>query len=153
VPTVLLAAASHVPVAATLTATLFLAPLALVLTAGIGAKVVRDERARQLAHRRQLAKAATRRYLDEVMFRVGRDCQQTLTLTQRQLRDEFHERALQVHRSSTVTLEAAQRARDLGGPERDHRASALDRRARQLRELQQAVESVASAVPPGVGRG
>ena len=91
VPSVLLAAASHL--ALPLVATLFLAPVVLVLGGGLGMWFWKLERRRQLEHLRQLAKAAARRYLDQVLFAVDRDCRDTLRLTQRALRDEFQERA------------------------------------------------------------
>jgi hypothetical protein len=68
-------------------------PLSLVLGVGIGRKLLRDERQRQLTYRRQQAKIACRRYLDEANFVIGKDCQDSLRRTRRELRDEFEARA------------------------------------------------------------
>ena len=49
---------------------------------GIGRKIIRDERKRQVAHRRQQAKMAGRRYVEEVGFIMNKECRDALRRTQ-----------------------------------------------------------------------
>jgi hypothetical protein len=143
VPSVLLAAASHL--ALPLVATLVLAPVVLALGAALGIRFWQLDRRRQLEHCRQLAKAAARRYLDQVLFAVDKDCRDTLRLTQRALRDEFQQRAAAVHRSARLTLAAATAAQGLDPEQRTRHAGALDGRAARLRELDRAVVDLVGA--------
>jgi hypothetical protein len=110
-----------------------LGPLSLVLGAGIGRKLLRDERQRQLTYRRQQAKIACRRYLDEAAFVIGKDCQDSLRRTRRELRDEFEARAALLNVSAERALLGAQRAAGLT-PEEQHR------RARELAERQRRID-------------
>ncbi len=76
----------------------------------MGAKTLRDERKRQVTVRRQQAKQATRRYLDEVQFQVGKDNRAAMRRTQRLLRDHFTNRAAEAQRSVAEALQAAKQA-------------------------------------------
>ncbi len=153
-PMTLAAVAGYIPgtLVAPVVVASVLAPISLLLFGAIGWKVVRDERARQLAHRRQLAKAAARRYLDEVTFRVGKECRDSLRRLQRRLRDEFQERAGAMHRSSLVTLAAAEAATTLGPHERTDRARSLAERSTELRRLSRQLSDTADADPRPVAR-
>ena len=91
------------------------APLSVVLAAGIGQKIIRDEQKRQVAHRRQQAKMAARRYVEEVGFIMNKESRDALRRTQRFLRDDFQLRAVSLHRSSTSALGAARQAMQLTG--------------------------------------
>ncbi len=112
-----------------------IAPLALVLAAGIGQKVIRDERRRQTAYRRQQAKNAARRYVDEVAFMVSKDSRDALRATQRALRDDFQARAAALHRSSEAALRAVHTAMALAPDERDARADAVARETAAVVDL------------------
>ena len=105
--------------------TLVAAPLSVVLAAGIGQKIIRDEKKRQVAHRRQQAKMAARRYVEEVGFIMNKESRDALRRTQRFLRDDFQLRAISLHRSSTSALGAARQAMQLTGPQRSARVSQL----------------------------
>jgi hypothetical protein len=119
-----------------------IAPIGLVLAAGIGQKVIRDERRRQVAYRRQQAKNAARKYVDEVAFMVSKDCRDALRITQRALRDDFQARATALLRSAESALIAARSTSALGPEERAARADEIaqdtakvvDLRARRNRE-------------------
>ena len=65
------------------------APLSVVLAAGIGQKIIRDEKKRQVAHRRQQAKMAARRYVEEVGFIMNKESRDALRRTQRFLAGRF----------------------------------------------------------------
>ena len=151
VPSVLLAAASHL--ALPLVATLFLAPVVLVLGGGLGMWFWKLERRRQLEHLRQLAKATARRYLDQVLFVVDKDCRNTLRLTQRALRDEFQERAATLHRSAQLALAAAEHAHQLDPAQRAREAGTLAQQAARLRELDRTVAALAGPGAPEPRRG
>ncbi|HST86150.1 MAG TPA: dynamin family protein [Kineosporiaceae bacterium] len=114
-------------------------PLALALGAGIGRKLVRDERQRQLVFRRQQAKIACRRYIDEATFVFGKDCMDSLRRTRRELRDEFQSRAAVLHASSQRALNSVERATQLDPAEREARAAELAARSREIDRLQPAM--------------
>jgi len=123
------------------------APVAAVLAAGIGQKVIRDERKRQIAFRRQQAKIAARKYVDEVAFLVGKDSRDALRETQRQLRDEFQFRATALHRSSVSNLGAVQRAIELPPEQRAERVEQLARTAREIEHVAPRKPSAATLRP------
>ena len=85
-------------------------PLTAVIGIGLGPRALKDERKRQLTMRRQQAKQATRRYLDEVSFAVNKDSRDAIRCVQRELRDEFTARAEQLQRSTREALAAAEAA-------------------------------------------
>ena len=111
------------------------APISIAVGAGLGYKLLKDERHRQLAFRRQQGKVATRRYVDEVTFLLNKDCRDTLRGTQRMLRDEFQQRALTLHRSSTAALASAESAKGLDKNARAARAAELEKQSRDVRRL------------------
>jgi hypothetical protein len=134
--------------------TLIAAPLSVVLAAGIGQKIIRDEKKRQVAHRRQQAKMAARRYVEEVGFIMNKESRDALRRTQRFLRDDFQQRATSLHRSSTSALGAAQQAMQLAGPQRSARVAQLSSEADQLRAVDaQVAQLVGAAAAPGGRRG
>jgi len=125
------------------------APVSLALGAGIGAKIIRDERQRQVTYRRQQAKAAARRYVDEVSFIVSKDSRDALRGTQRQLRDAFQARAAAIHRSTGAALDAAEQGRRLPASQRSARSRQLAAQSDELASLRDQVTSSA----PGAGAG
>jgi hypothetical protein len=82
---------------------------ALPVAAGLmmGRKALRDEQTRQLTIRRQSAKNAIRKYLDEATFLAGKDSRDTLRRVQRQLRDHYTARAEELQRSVNESKQAA----------------------------------------------
>lgn len=85
---------------------------ALPVAAGLlmGRKALRDEQERQLTMRRNSAKNALRKYVDEAQFLSGKECRDTLRMLQRQLRDHYTARAEELQRSVGEAMAAAQRA-------------------------------------------
>jgi GTPase SAR1 family protein len=128
IPMVLVGALGHIlmPV---------IAPIAIVLAAGIGQKVIRDERHRQTAYRRQQAKNAARKYVDEVAFMVSKDSRDALRITQRALRDDFQGRANALLRSAEAALSAARSSVALPPEERAVRADEVARDAAKVVDL------------------
>ena len=134
--------------------TVVAAPLSVVLAAGIGQKIIKDEKKRQVAHRRQQAKMAARRYVEEVGFIMNKESRDALRRTQRYLRDDFQLRALSLHRSSSSALGAAQQAMQLTGQQRAARVTQLGSEADQLRAVDaQVAQLVGTAPASGAGRG
>ncbi|MFC6016074.1 dynamin family protein [Plantactinospora solaniradicis] len=120
------------------------APIGVAVGMTLGRKLVRDERERQLAYRRQQAKQELRRYVDEVGFVLGKDCRDAIRRTQRFLRDEFTARAALAERSSAQALSAVRQNAALPDDERARRAERLEE---QWRDLDRAAERI--AVPAG----
>jgi len=108
------------------------APISVALAAGIGRKMIKDERKRQLAYRRQQAKNAARKYVEEVGFVMNKETRDALRRTGRQLRDEFTLRASTIHRSTVGALQAAEHASTLDPVARQARAADVERQAAQL---------------------
>jgi GTPase SAR1 family protein len=128
------------------------AGVAATLGAGIGGKLLKDERKRQRTYRQQQAKAATRRYIDEVAFVMNKDTRDSLRKTQRQLRDDFQERASLIHRSAAAALTAADRSSRLAPSEQSARAAQLAAEGERLRSLRSGLRGVAIAgARPAVG--
>src|SRR5205807_8802400 len=86
-----------------------------VLMAG---QAVIDERKRALATRRQQAKAAARKYTDELTFQVGTDSRDALRHAERDLRDFFLERVDAPERSINEAITSAQTAAKRGEADR-----------------------------------
>jgi hypothetical protein len=76
----------------------------------MGAKTVKDEQKRMLQKRRNDAKQAVRKHIDEVTFQVGKDSRDMLRRTQRQLRDHFTAIAQEVSTSIAASVSSAQNA-------------------------------------------
>ena len=74
--------------------------ISLSLGGGIGRKIIADERKRQRTYRQQQAKAAVRRFVEEVAFIMNKQTRDGLRSTQRQLRDDFQARAMLMDRSA-----------------------------------------------------
>jgi hypothetical protein len=111
------------------------APIAVFLAGGIGQKVIKDERRRQVAYRQQQAKGAARKYVDEVAFMVSKDSRDALRATQRALRDDFQNRAAALQRSSEAAFLAAQKAMVMPAEQRDARSAQLARETAEVVEL------------------
>lgn len=128
---------------------LIIVGFSLVLGAGIGRKIIRDEKTRQRTYRQQQAKAAVRRFVDEVAFLAGKQTRDGLRQAQRELRDDFSRRAMMLHSSADAARAAAERARRLNGSEQRVRVRELEERQRQVDEVHAAVRGAGVLV--GVG--
>lgn len=120
---------------------------AVVLGAGVGGKLFRDEGRRQLAYRQTQAKAAAGKFVDEVAFEMNKETRDALRLTQRQLRDEFQARARSLQASATGALAAAEQALRLEPAARGRRASQLDAEAERLGRVRSRLAAVSEAAP------
>jgi hypothetical protein len=109
-----------------------LGPLGIAAGAWVGGKMIKDERARQLTYRRQLAKAAVRRYLDDVQFVLNKECRDALAATRRELLVEFQARAEVLQVSAQRAYVAARRAAGTPPEEQAERVAAVERQAAVL---------------------
>ncbi|MGQ0802931.1 MAG: dynamin family protein [Actinomycetota bacterium] len=124
---------------------LALGPL-LPVAAGLvlGRKSLRDEKERQLMMRRNQAKNAVRKYMDEVQFQVTKDSRDTLRRVQRQLRDHYTARAEELMRSVTETLSAAQKNAQSDQATRQKRLKDVSAELDRIKKLRQNVRKVAN---------
>jgi GTPase SAR1 family protein len=115
---------------------LAIAGISLSLGGGIGRKIIADEKKRQRTYRQQQAKAAVRRFIEEVAFIMNKQTRDGLRSTQRQLRDDFQARAILMDRSAARALDAAQRTSGLDADRlraRERELKAEDRRLDEVR--------------------
>ncbi|MEO5833996.1 MAG: dynamin family protein [Nakamurella sp.] len=131
-------------VAGSLLGAVVMVPVTLILVGGIGQKLIRDERKRQIAHRQQQARAAARRFVDEVGFIMNKETQDALRRTQRQLRDDFQQRAAAIHRSSVSALDVAARAARMTGADRRDRVAELSAQTTALSAISRTLQSAVS---------
>jgi GTPase SAR1 family protein len=122
----------------------------------LGGKAITDERRRVVTRRQTEARTAVRRYIDDVIFQVGKDSRDMLRVVQRDLRDHFTEQAEQTSRSLAESVRAAERSVKASQAERARRISEigdelaeLDRVGRLAREL---VAGVPAADRPAADR-
>jgi GTPase SAR1 family protein len=121
-------------------------PLTVVVGLFSGSGALRAERLRQIESRRQQAKAATRRYTDEVTFQVGKDSRDLLRQLQRELRDRFQARAEEVMRTAAESLAAAQSAVHTDEGDRAKRIQVLQVQLQQAAALRSQVAALAPEV-------
>jgi hypothetical protein len=101
-------------------------PLSVGLGLLVGGRAIHDERRRELESHRQQAKAAQRKYTDDVQFRISNDSREALRSVQRQLRDSFTARADQLARTTTAAVAQAQAALNEDMATRKKRATAAE---------------------------
>jgi len=85
-------------------------PVSVAAGVLLGRKTVKDERKRQVQRRQSEAKAAARRFVDDLIFQVGKESRDLLRQLQRTLRDHFTAHAQELSRSVQEALIAAQQA-------------------------------------------
>ncbi|MCD5310435.1 dynamin family protein [Kineosporia babensis] len=104
---------------------LFLGPISLALGAVIGKRVLRDSYERQVHKRREQAREACKRFLDEATFVFGKDCMDSLRRTGRELRNEFRARAEVMHETAHRAIASVEKANSLDPAQRSQRADHL----------------------------
>jgi hypothetical protein len=119
-------------------------PLGLGAALVMGGKSIGDERKRIMTKRQNEAKAAVRRYVDDVTFQVAKDSRDRLRIVQRDLRDHFTAQAEQMKRSLLESQQAAERAVKASRSEREARLTELTKGLEQL----EAVRRQARALLP-----
>ncbi|MBF6183198.1 dynamin family protein [Nocardia otitidiscaviarum] len=142
--------------AGTLAGMAIINPLSIGAGVILGGKAFRDDKQARLAKRRIEAKAAVRRYVDDVAFHSGKETKDRLHRIHRLLRDHFTGVADRSLRSLDESLRAAQEAANLEASRRTERAAELERQLRVVAELRRhadallslAARPAARAIPP-----
>lgn len=114
----------------------------------LGTKAYREDREGRVVKRRAEAKAAIRRFADDVSFQVGKESKDRLRHIQRLLRDHFTEVADQSLRSINESLRAAQEAANIETAQRTSRIAQLEKDLRAASDLRERGSRVAEQVAP-----
>jgi hypothetical protein len=121
-------------------------PISIGAGIAMGGKGISDERKRRITKRQTEARAAVKRYVDDVTFQVGKDSRDRLRLVQRDLRDHFTAQAEQLNRSLQESLQGAERAVKASTGERERRLPELRKELERLVAVRQVAEALV-AVP------
>jgi hypothetical protein len=119
-------------------------PLSIGAGVLLGRRAIVDEKKRVVAKRQSDAKAALRRYIEEVTFHVGKDSRDMLRGVQRTLRDHFTEQAEEMKRSVQELLRAAEQSVKATKAERDARLAEINA---ELARLDQVAKQVRTLLP------
>jgi hypothetical protein len=123
-------------------------PLGMGAGVFMAGKTLRDERKRITQRRQNEARAAVRRYIDDVSFQVSKDSRDRLRGVQRDLRDHFTTQAEQMKRSLTESQLAAERALKASVGERETRIPEIRAELERLDALGKAAHALVPAVAP-----
>jgi hypothetical protein len=107
-------------------------PLGIGAAVVMSGKAIGDERKRLVTRRQNEAKAAMRRYVDDVTFQVAKDSRDRLRAVQRDLRDHFTAQAEQLKRSLLESQQATERAVKASRAEREARLAEIATELEQL---------------------
>lgn len=102
-----------------------------------GGKGVREEKQRLLTKRRNDAKTAVRKHIDDVSFQVGKDSRDMLRMVQRTLRDHFQALAEELTTSMAESVASAQQAVTSVTTDREKRAKDLTAELARLAAVEQ----------------
>jgi hypothetical protein len=108
----------------------------------MGRKTLGDERRRVVTKRQTDAKAALRRYVDDVTFHIGKDSRDMLRGVQRVLRDHFTAQADELKVSLQESLSAAKNSVKATQAERDARLAEIKSELAKLDAVRQHVSAL-----------
>ncbi|WP_043659170.1 dynamin family protein [Nocardia thailandica] len=117
-------------------------PVSLGAGVLLGGKAYRDDKQQRLVRRRAEAKAAVRRFLDDVAFQSGKDSKDRLHRIHRALRDHYAGIADRTLRSIDESLRAAQEAAHVATAQRTERTALLERRLAAVADLRRYAETL-----------
>jgi hypothetical protein len=120
-------------------------PLSLLAGILVGRRAYREDMHARLARRQQEAKLLVRRYIDEVIFQVGKQLKDRLRLVQRTARDHFGSMAEELHRSLSEALTSAKAAAGSFTATRDERVIALQEKLVRLDSIRDAIPELPPA--------
>ncbi|MEU7766838.1 dynamin family protein [Nocardia sp. NPDC049190] len=138
-----------VGLASTFAGLAMLNPISIGAGVLVGSKAFRDDKQARLAKRRNEAKAAVRRFVDDVAFQAGKESKDRLHRIHRALRDHYAGVAERSLRSIDDSLRAAQEAATMATSRRAERAALLEQQLRVVAELRGHAEVRSAAVPNG----
>ena len=119
-------------------------PLSLLAGVLVGRRAYREDMTSRLARRQNEAKNQVRRYIDEVIFQVGKQLRDRLRLVQRLSRDHFGALAEELHVSVTQALNAARQSANVYTEQRDERVTQLRTKLGQLESLRRMLPAPAA---------
>ena len=119
-------------------------PLSLLAGVLVGRRAYREDMNSRLGRRQFEAKQLVRRYIDEVVFQVGKQLKDRLRLVQRSARDHFGSMAEELHRSLSDALSASKQAAGTYTSKRDERVTQLQAQLQRLEKLHREMP----ALPP-----
>ncbi len=108
----------------------------------LGGKGLTDERRRIVARRQSEAKTAVRRYVDDVIFQVGKESRDMLRRVQRDLRDHFTERAEELNLSLKTSLQTAENSVRTSKSQRERRLVEIPSELKHLEALERKVQNL-----------
>ncbi|MFG1790340.1 dynamin family protein [Nocardia sp. NPDC049149] len=138
-----------VGLASTFAGLALLNPISLGAGLVVGSKAFRDDKQARLARRRNEAKVAVRRFVDDVAFQTGKESKDRLHRIHRALRDHYAGVAERSLRSIDESLRAAQEAATMANARRAERGTVLERQVRVVAELARYAEAMQAALPGG----
>lgn len=109
----------------------------------LGGKAYREDKENRLKRRQADAKNLVRRYIDDVIFQVGKQLKDRLRLIQRATRDHFTEIAEEHHRSLGDSVTAAQKAATTYAKESEQRIRAIQLELKKVEALHKQALSLA----------
>jgi hypothetical protein len=119
-------------------------PLSLLAGVLVGRRAYREDMNNRLSRRQHEAKLLVRRYIDEVVFQVGKQLKDRLRLVQRSARDHFGSMAEELHRSLSEALTVSKQAAGTYTAQRDQRVAQLQAQLQRLESIQKELP----ALPP-----
>jgi hypothetical protein len=131
-------------------------PLGIGAGIMMGGKTLGDERRKLVTRRQAEAKAAMRRYVDDVTFHVAKDSRDRLRAVQRDLRDHFTAQADQIKRSLLESQQAAERSVKASRAEREARLAEIAKELERLDAVHRQARALlapAAAGPPAKAAG
>ncbi|MEV0080436.1 dynamin family protein [Nocardia neocaledoniensis] len=124
-----------VGLASTLAGLALLNPLSIGAGVLVGGKAYKDDKQQRLARKRIEAKAAVRRFVDDVAFQAGKETKDRMHRIHRALRDHYTGVAERSLRSIDASLRAAQEAANSAVATRSGRRDELERQLVRVAEL------------------
>ena len=119
-------------------------PISVFAGAVLGGFSLRQETANRLERRRNEARNAVRRAVDETIFHVVKETRTSLTDVKRQMRDEFEEAAEEFRQSLNRSVESARRGAGTSAAHRDSRTEALTQRLTKVRQFATSAEALSA---------
>lgn len=127
-------------------------PLSLLAGVLVGRRAYREDMSSRLARRQHEAKTQVRKYIDEVIFQVGKQLKDRLRMVQRLARDHFGAIAEELHQSVSQALNVARQSATTYTAHRDERVAELQAQLRRLEAIQESIPALPPAHVEAVSR-
>jgi hypothetical protein len=119
-------------------------PISVFAGAVLGGFSLRQERSNRLERRRNEARNAVRRAVDETTFHVVKETRSRLTDVKRQMRGEFEDAAEEFRQSLNMSVESAKRGAGTSAAHRDSRTQALSERLTRVRQFATSAQALSA---------